>query len=215
MTHFPKYERQKRPRSLGCDRGFSTVELLTVLLIMGLIAVIAIPQLLNGVKAYRLHSNAAALSSQLNLARFRATSQNTPYRVQIEMAAAPHRFSMDRLCGATPTSTDSNCTAPYQARTGGTEFGPQPVELGVSFTTTNPGGTTSYPGTITGGSPTNVFYFNTRGMPVDSSGNPLNNGGAVIYLTNGMSLTDAIVVSVGGRVSTYQWKASSSNWVLR
>ena len=215
MTHFPEFEQPKRYESQGCDRGFSTVELLTVLLIMGLIAVIAIPQVLDGVKAYRLHSNAAALGSQLNLARFRATSQNTPYRVQIEMAAAPHRFSMDRLCGATPTSTDSSCTAPYVARTGGTEFGPQPVELGVSFITTNPGGTTSFPGTITGGSPTTVFYFNTRGMPVDSSGNPLTNGGAVIYLTNGMSLTDAIVVSVGGRVGTYQWKPSSSTWALR
>jgi hypothetical protein len=52
-------------------------------------------------------------------------------------------------------------------------------------------------------------------MPVDSSGNPLTNGGAVIYLTNGMSLTDAIVVSVGGRVNTYQWKPSSGAWTLR
>lgn len=143
MTFFPGFQSQKRSGSQGCDQGFSMVELLTVVLIIGLISVIAIPQVLNGVKGYRLHSNAAALGSQLNLARFRATSQNTPYRVQIAMAAAPHRFSMDRLCGATPTSTDSNCTAPYQARTGGTEFGPQPVELGVSFTTTNPGGTVS------------------------------------------------------------------------
>jgi hypothetical protein len=204
-----------RRGSLRCAPGFSSVEMTTVVLILALISVVAIPQALTGVKAYRLHSNAASLTTQLNLARFRSTSQNTPYRVQIAMDAAPHRFSMDRLCGATPASVDSNCTAPYQARTGGTEFGPQPVELGVSFTTANPGGTTSYPGTITGGTPTNVFYFNTRGMPVDTSGNPLTNGGAVIYLTNGLGLTDAIVVSVGGRVSTYQWSPSSGTWKLR
>lgn len=215
MTHLRSLQLGKRPDPLGLDHGFSMVELLTVVLIIGLISVIAIPQVLSGIKGYRLHSNAAALGSQLSMARFRATSQNTPYRVQIAMAAAPHSFSLDRLCGATPSSVDSNCTAPYQPRTDGTEFGPQPVELGVSFTTTNPGGTTSYPGTITGGTPATVFYFNTRGMPVDSSGNPLTNGGAVIYLTNGMSLTDAIVVSVAGRVSAYQWKPSSGTWNLR
>ena len=212
MNYFQRIERPNLARS---DQGFSMIELLTVVLIIGLIAVLALPGALNGVKAYRLHSNATALSTQLNLARFRATSQNTPYRVQIAMAAAPHQFSLDRLCGTTPTSVDSNCSAPYQARTGGTEFGPQPIDLGISFVTTNPGGTSSYPGTITGGTASTVFYFNTRGTPVDSNGNPLTNGGAVIYLTNGSSLTDAVVVSVGGRVSTYQWMPSTSTWTLR
>jgi len=191
------------------------IELSTVVLIIGLISVMALPQALTAVKAYRLHSDAAALSSELNMARFRATSQYTPYRVEIDMAAAPHKFSVERLCGATFASVDSNCSGPYQPRTNGTEFGPQPIELGNAFTTTNPGGTTVYPGTITGGTGANVFYFNTRGMPVDSTGNPLSNGGAVIYVTNGSSLTDAVVVSVGGRVSTYQWQPSTSTWSLR
>jgi prepilin-type N-terminal cleavage/methylation domain-containing protein len=215
MNYSPESVRVRRSLHCGGDHGFSATELLTVLLILGLIAVISIPQVLDGLKAYRLHANAASLTTQLNLARFRATSQNTPYRVRISMAAPPHQFSMERLCGATPASVDSNCTGPYQVRTGGTEFGPQPVELGVSFTTANPGGTTTYPGTITGGVPSTIFYFNTRGMPVDANGNPLLNGGTVIYLTNGMSLTDAIVVSVGGKVNTYQWSPSSSTWKLR
>jgi len=212
MTHF----RTTRPAGPGkSDRGFSTIELATVVLVIGLISVMALPQALIAVKAYRLHSDTEALSSQLNMARFRATSQNTPYRVQIDMAAAPHKFALQRLCGGTLASVDSSCSSAYQPRTGGAEFGPQMIELGNSFTTTNPGGTSVYPGTVTGGTATSVFYFNTRGMPVDSSGNPLNNGGAVVYVTNGSNLTDAVVVSVGGRVSTYQWKPSSSTWSLR
>jgi hypothetical protein len=52
-------------------------------------------------------------------------------------------------------------------------------------------------------------------MPVDSNGNPLSNGGAVIYVTNNSNLTDAVAVTVGGRVSTFQWRPSDSTWLSR
>ena len=195
--------------------GFSMMELLVVVLIIGLITAMAIPQALTAVKAYRLHSDAGAFAGQLNVARFRATSQNTPYRVTISTAVVPHTFQLERLCASTPSSTDSNCTSAYQPRTSGVEGGILPISRGNTFTTTNPGGTTAYPGAITGGTAATVFHFNTRGMPVDSNGNPLSNGGAVVYVTNGSNLTDAVAVTVGGRVSTYQWKPSDSTWMSR
>jgi hypothetical protein len=123
---------------------------------------------------------------------------------------------MERLCGNTPSTVDSNCTSAYSAFTipqveGGTLY----LSMGNSFTTTNPGGT-ALPGTITGGSATTVFYFNTRGMPVTSTGSPVSNGGSVIYVTNNINLTDAIVASVGGRIATYQWNISTSTaWMSR
>ena len=197
------------------SNGFSMLELLTVVLLIGIVVAFALPQALTAVKAYRLHSDAAAVAAQLNVTRFRGTSQYTPYRLVITTSVTPHTFQMERLCGNTPSSTDSNCTSVYQPRTNPVEGGVQPINVGNSFTTTNPGGTTAYPGTITGGTATTTFYFNTRGMPVDSNGNPLSNGGAVIYLTNNSNLTDAIVVSVGGRISTYQWKPSTSTWTSR
>jgi len=52
-------------------------------------------------------------------------------------------------------------------------------------------------------------------MPVDSSGNPVPNGGLAIYLQNTDGLTDAVAVSVGGRIGTYNWAPATSAWVAR
>lgn len=196
------------------DSGFSMLELLLVMLVLVIIIAIALPQALTAVKGYRLHSDAAAVASQLNVARFRATSQYTPYSLSIDVANS--QFSMQRLCGPTLSSVDSNCTGSAYLPRSTTQ--PDSITLPLatqdSFTTTNPGGTT-YPGTITGGSASTTFYFNTRGMPVDSSGNPVSNGGSVIYLKNTNNLTDAAVVSVGGRITLYNWSPSTTTWVAR
>jgi hypothetical protein len=50
-------------------------------------------------------------------------------------------------------------------------------------------------------------------MPVDSSGSPVANGGALIYLTNSAGLTDAVVVSVGGLIGVYNW--DGTGWKAR
>lgn len=197
------------------DSGFSMLELLVVILIMGVIVAMAIPGAITAVKAYRLHSDAGAVSAQMNVTRFRATSQNAPYRLNLITSTTPQTYTMERLCGNTPSSVDSNCTSAYSSFSipqieGGTLY----LSSADSFTTTNPGGST-LPGSITGGSATTVFYFNTRGMPVTSTGSPVPNGGSVIYVTNNVNLTDAIVVSVGGRISIYQWSPSTSAWTSR
>jgi prepilin-type N-terminal cleavage/methylation domain-containing protein len=198
------------------NTGFSLLEMLLVVSIVGIIAGIAIPQAFTAVKAYRLHSDASAIATQLNVTRFRSTSQYAPYRLNIDVSAGT--YSMERLCGGTASSVDSNCSgtsAAYQPfSTPQIESGTLYLGTGDSFTTTNPGSTV-YPGTITGGSASTQFYFNTRGMPVDNTGNPVANGGAVIYLHNQTNLNDAVVVSVGGRISVYNWVPSTSAWTAR
>jgi type II secretory pathway pseudopilin PulG len=202
------------------DLAFTTLEVLVVVAITGIMAAMVIPRAYQAVKAYRLHADASALADQLNLARMRAASQFAPYREVIN--ASSGTYWREQLCGETSTSTDSACTSSYNSfTTPAIEGGTQYAIEGDSFSSCRPAflSASSYPGTIQADpspcpDPLDV-YFNTRGAPVDSSGNPLGNGGAVIYIRNQENLVDAVTVSIGGAVSIWNWDTVNNAWVKR
>ncbi len=172
------------------------LELLLVVAIIGIIAAFALPSAINFVKSYRLHADASAISSQLNVTRFRATSQYTPYRLRFDI---PNRlFFMERL----PQN--------YSGSTAELALG---LQQGIQFLSACP--VSARPGTITSSysasSPS--IYFNTRGLPVDSTGAPTNNN--VIYLKNDNNLYDAVTVSLGGRITVWNYSQATSTWVAR
>jgi prepilin-type N-terminal cleavage/methylation domain-containing protein len=203
------------------SRGFSLLELMVVLLLMGIIIAMVVPAALTSLKGYKLHADATALASYLNVVRMKAASQYKPYRLIISVSGGT--YTMEKLCGDTSSTADANCTganSPYQEFTtpvyeGGTQY----MSEGNTFSSCRPTSITGtkYPGTILGDPspcPDPVYmYFNTRGSPVDNTGNPLTNGGAVIYISNQNNLVDAVTVSLGGRVSVSSW--SGSAWVVR
>lgn len=213
--------------------GFSLIEILVVLLIMGIVTMIALPSAMNSIKGYKLHSDATAVASYLNVVRMKAASQYAPYRLVVNTTAVPATYVMERLCGNTPSSSpgdptmnpayDASCTGPYASyqpfTTAQLEGGTQYISQGNSFYPCRPASITgtTYPGTIVGNpSPCTgpvYMYFNTRGSPVDYHGNPLGNGGAVLYIEGQNGLIDGVTVSLGGRVATYMW--SGSGWGLR
>lgn len=202
--------------------GFSLLELLVVMVILGIIAAFALPSAFNSIKNYRLHSDATALSGYLNVARMRAAAKYAPYRVIVYIST--RTYTMEKLCGMTPTSVDSACTSPYaQFTTRQFEGGTQYAMLGDSFLSCHPSGVTVLPGAIaadaagcpSGGPDPVQIYFNTRGLPVNSSGNPLTNGGAILYLSNQNNLIDAITISMGGRVAVWNWDPRTVQWFMR
>jgi len=225
------------------ERGFSMLELLAALLIMGIIAAFTLPMAVTAVKGYRLHADASSLASYINIVRMRAASQFAPYRMLMDDPAlgGAGTYGMEKLCGVTPSSGtggDASCTSVYspftarQFQVGSADsvlvaatLPHSTLGAGDTITGCRPSGVTSPPlSTITGDQPTSsppcatqsiYFYFNTRGLPVDNAGNPLSNGGNVIYVQNEQGQMDAITVSLGGRVATWNWSPGSSTWVMR
>jgi len=177
--------------------GFSMLEVLVVIAIIGIVAAFALPGAINFVKAYRLHADASAIASQLNVARFRATSQYTPYRLRFD--AANGLFSTDRL------SSDYSSSSATEVSLG--------LQPGIRMLSECP--VSAKPGTIASSFSgiSNSIYFNTRGLPVDSAGTPTNSN--VIYLANDNNLYDAVTVSLGGRITVWNYSEATSTWMPR
>jgi len=181
------------------NSGFSMLELLIVIAIIGIIAVMALPSAWNFVKGYRLHTDASAIASQLNVTRFRATSQFTPYRLSV--TAGTGTYSMDRM----------NNT--YGSPASEVSLG---LSQGISFLTACP--VSAKPGNIPSSftASSTAVYFNTRGLPVvpvGTSGTPTNTN--VFYLKNDNDLYDAVTVSLGGRITVWNYNVATTTWIAR
>lgn len=71
------------------NKGFSLVELLVVISLIGVMVAIGAPAIIGQVQHLRVNSSVRSVSAELNAARLKAIAQNTKYRVSFTLNASP------------------------------------------------------------------------------------------------------------------------------
>lgn len=82
-------------------KGFSVIELVTVLAITGLLAAIALPNWHRLLKSYRLNNSARQVQSELHNLKSRAAAENIDYQLAYSQGAAGYTVQRDSVAVVT------------------------------------------------------------------------------------------------------------------
>src|SRR4051812_15334768 len=153
---------------LRASRGYSLIEILLVVGLIGVVSAIAVPMTANSMKYFRLSGDARSMSNAVALAKMRAASIYSRTRVYVDLTTKG--FRVDYWDTATSTWIADI----------GSIYLSQGVSYGFSPVTTAPANTQ----TTIGQAPlcktnagvdianTACVMFNSRGLPLDATGPP-------------------------------------------
>jgi prepilin-type N-terminal cleavage/methylation domain-containing protein len=191
------------------SRGYSLVEILLVVGLMGVVSAIAVPMMGNQMKSFRLSGDARSTANAVGLAKMRAAAIFGRTRVYIDLTAKSFRLDIfDKTTSTWVTETG----ATYLSQ--GVNFGFTPVGTAPPSTQ----------GTI-GQAPlcktnagvdiplTACVMFNSRGLPIDSTGS-LPPEIYAVYVTDGTAVF-GVTISSTGMVRTWRTApVATPTWVL-
>jgi prepilin-type N-terminal cleavage/methylation domain-containing protein len=191
----------KRHRLLGC-RGYSLLEIIVVVGIIGVVSAIAIPMTANTLANFRVSGDARGAANAVALAKMRAASIFSKVRVNVKLTSnnyqletwdptalpAPGKWLPD---GGT-TALSQNVLFGFGVVAASPAFTQGPI--GQAPACKNDAGTSDIAGTA-------CVIFNSRGVPVDPTGAPT--AVDAVYITDGNAVY-GITISATGMIRTWR-----------
>jgi prepilin-type N-terminal cleavage/methylation domain-containing protein len=183
-----------RVRARTADAGFSLVEMMMVVAIIGVLAAITVPMSGNALRFLKVSGDARSLSNATAVAKMRAAAKFTQSRLYVDITGKTYYIqTYDKTTSAWINETGTTSLSSTVS------FGYGPVSAAPLNTQTAIGqaplcmNTTVSPAVAV--SNTACIIFNSRGLPVDATGSPF--GDDAIYITDSTAVYGITVAATG------------------
>ena len=199
MKHRHRYQ---APRA---NQGFSVLELIVVVSLLGIVAAIALPMAQPALKSYEIGGRAHAVAYEVALAKMQAASGFTQARLYVDLSN--NSYHIETWNKATNAWVVQGAVASL----------PSGIGFGFSTLATPPSNTQGVIGQASAChdasdqvvASTACVLFNSRGVPVDTTGTPT--GADAVYLTDG-GMVYGVTVTPAGLTQLWSTPARTAAW---